>query len=386
MRAARALYFTYYAAMAALLPYLTLYYQHTGLSSAQIGILAGLMPLMLLIGAPLWAEAADASGRHRMVLWLSLGASLILALGLALATSFVPLALLVALFALSVAPVMPLVDHAVIEALGDEAHQYGRQRVWGAYGWVLAAPAVGWLTERQGMPWMFVVYAGAMLLALVVATRVPATSTIGAQRFGAGLLRMLRDVRWLAFLTATFVGGLSLSLALNFLPLYLRALGADLTLIGLAITVATLSELPVLAFGGYLLLRLGARTILIASLFALSLRTALYPLIDVPAWVLVVQLLHGPTFGALWIAGVAYAKRLAPRGRGAAAQGLFSGVTMGLGGVAGGLYGGVTYDWLGPGWMFNLAAGLTLASAGLLAFATRRDAHAVDGPGAARVS
>jgi len=374
MRAARALYFTYYAAMAALLPYLTLYYQHTGLSSAQIGLLAGLMPLMLLIGAPLWAEVADASGRYRMVLWSSLGASLLLAVGLGLATSFVPLTLLVALFALSVAPVMPLVDHAVVEGLGDQAHQYGRQRVWGAYGWALVAPAVGWLTERHGMPWMFVIYAAGMLAALGVSLRLPVPSAIGTQRFGAGLLRMLRDAHWLAFLTAAFVGGLSLSLALNFLPLYLRAIGADLTLIGLAITAATLSELPVLAFSGALLLRLGSRRILIASLLALSLRTALYPLIGVPVWVLAVQLLHGPTFGALWIAGVAYAKQRAPHGRGAAAQGLFSGVTMGLGGLAGGLYGGLTYDWLGPGWMFGLAAALTLASAGLLTVVTRRDA------------
>lgn len=373
MRAARALYFTYYAAMAAVLPYLALYYEDAGLSGAQIGMLAGLLPLMMMVGAPLWAEFADASGRHRHVLWLSLTASMLLALGLSLAGSFLPLAVLVALFAFSIAPVMPLLDHAVIEALGDDAHQYGRQRIWGAYGWGLSAPAVGWLTERLGLAWVFYVYTAVMLVGLLVAFRAPVSSAASGHRFGAGLATMLRDIRWLAFLFAVFVGGISLSLSLNFLPLYMRSLGADLTLVGLGITAATLSELPVLAFGGALLVHLGPRRILILSLLAYTLRMVLYPLIAVPVWILPVQLLHGPTFGAMWIAGVAYAKHLAPRGAGAAAQGLFTGVAMGLGGFAGGLFGGVTYDWLGPRWMFGLTAALTLISAALLAATTSHD-------------
>jgi MFS transporter, PPP family, 3-phenylpropionic acid transporter len=367
MRAARALYFSYYAAMAAVLPYLALYYQDAGLSGAQIGMLAGLMPLMMMVGAPVWAEFADSSGRHRHVLWLSLSASMVLALGLSLVGSFLPLAVLVALFAFSVAPVMPLVDHAVLEALGDDAHRYGRQRVWGAYGWGLSAPAVGWVTDRLGLSWMFYVYVAAMLVALLVAFRAPVGSAASGRRFGAGLATMLRDVRWLAFLFTVFVGGICLSLSLNFLPLYMREIGADLTLVGFGITAATLSELPILAFGGALLVRLGPRRMLILSLLAYALRMALYPLIAVPAWILPVQLLHGPTFAVMWIAGVAHAKHLAPSGAGAAAQGLFTGVAMGLGGFAGGLFGGVTYDWLGPGWMFGLAAALALLSAALMA-------------------
>ncbi len=373
MRAARALYFTYFAALAAVLPFLSLYYESAGLTASQIGVLASLMPLMMLIGAPLWAEFGDATGRYRLVLTAALGLSIAFALGLSLAGSFLPLALLVALFAFSIAPVMPLVDHAVLEALGDKSHLYGRQRIWGAYGWGPAAPAIGWVTDRFGIDWMFVFYAAVMALALVVARRIPLATDGVRRRFGSGIGTMVRDVRWLAFLFAAFVGGISLSVTLNFLPLYMRAIGADRTLVGLGITVATVSELPILAFAGTLLVRLGARRILIASLLAYALRLALYPLITVPGWILAVQLLHGPTFGAMWIAGVAYAKRLAPTGAGAAAQGLFTGVAMGLSGFVGGLYGGFTYQWLGPSWMFGLAAGLALAGAVLLAFATRRD-------------
>ena len=370
MRAARALYFTYYTAMAALLPYLALYYESSGLSGSQIGLLTGLMPLFGLIGAPLWAEFADATGRYRLVLWCSLGGSVALALGMSLTVSFVPLAVLIALFALSIAPVMPLVDHAVLEALGERAHEYGRQRIWGAYGWGITAPIVGWVTERFGLSWVFTIYAAVMVAALLVTFRIPIRSAVSGHRFGTGLAAMLRDVRWLAFLFAVFVAGIGSALVLNFLPLYLRSLGADLTLVGLGITAAALSELPVLALGGALLMRLGPRRILIVAALTWAVRLALYPLIAVPAWIVPIQLLHGPTFAAMWIAGVAYAKYLAPRGAGAAAQGLYTGVTVGLGGFVGGLFGGFTYDWLGPHWMFRLAALLSLAAAGLLVVAT----------------
>ncbi len=373
MRAARALYFTYYAALAALLPYLALYYQSAGLTGPQIGLLSGLMPLLGLIGAPLWAEFADATGRYRLVLATSLGATIVFVLGLSLAASFVPMAVLVVLFALAIAPVMPLVDHSVVEALGERAHEYGRQRIWGAYGWGITAPIVGWTTDRLGLGWIFPIYAVVMIAALVVTLRLPVPTAVAGHRFGAGLASMLRDTRWFGFLGTVFVSGICSSLVLTFLPLYWRALGGDLTLIGLGVTTAAISELPVLAFGGALLLRIGARRILIAASLAWAVRLALYPLIAEPLWIAPVQLLHGPTFAAVWIAGVAYANHLAPRGAGGAAQGLFTGVSIGLGGFAGAILGGIAFEALGAQGMFGAGAALALAAAALMALSTRSD-------------
>ena len=53
MNKAKLFYFIFYAAMAALSPFLTLYYQSLGLSGTQIGLLAGLVPLTgMLSGTP----------------------------------------------------------------------------------------------------------------------------------------------------------------------------------------------------------------------------------------------------------------------------------------------------------------------------------------------
>ncbi|MEZ4659403.1 MAG: MFS transporter [Caldilineaceae bacterium] len=79
--------------------------------------------------------------------------------------------------------------------------------------------------------------------------------------------------------------------------------------------------LLVLAFGGR-----------IVRLFA-------YAVISQPVLVLPVQLLHGLTFSAMWVAGVAYADRIAPPGLGATAQGQFAGVSeAGLSSATGAAY------------------------------------------------
>jgi MFS transporter, PPP family, 3-phenylpropionic acid transporter len=367
MRPARAFYFLYYAALAALMPYLAIYFASRGLSGLEIGILTSLVPLVTMLGAPFWTEVADATGRHRAVLVAVIGVVLVAAFGLSLATHVVPLALLTALLAFHLAPTMPLLDHAVLEALGDRAHAYGRQRVWGAFGWAAAAPAAGWATSSFGLPWAFYLFLAIMPWVAFAAARVPYAATTGTRRIGGGLSLVLRDTRWIPFLFTGFSGGVGLALASYFLPLHLRDLGAPFTLIGVAVAIPAVSEIPFMVFGGLLLASVGSRRMLIVAVAMMALRLLLSGLITDHLALALVQALHGPSFGVLWIAGVAYARELAPQGSRAVAQGLFLAVTGGLGGFAGSLLGGVTYDALGGAGTFLVAAAFTALAAVLLA-------------------
>lgn len=377
MRPARTFYFLYYAALAALMPYLAIYFASRGLSGLEIGILTSILPLVTMVGAPFWTEIADATGRHRAVLVVAVAVVLAAAFGLSLATDAVPLALLTALLAFHLAPAMPLLDHAVLEALGDRAHAYGRQRVWGAVGWAVSAPAAGWATSTYGLPWAFFLFLAIMPWVAVVAVRVPFAASVGRRRIGGGLALVLRDRRWIPFLVTGFAGGVGLALVSYFLPLHLRDLGGSLTLIGVAVAIPAISEVPFMGLGGLLLARVGPRPMLVAAVAAMALRLLLSGAISDPAALAMVQVLHGPSFGVLWIAGVAYARELAPQGSRAVAQGLFVAVTGGLGGFAGSLLGGATYDALGGSGTFLVAAALTASAAVLLALGGRRGGSVV---------
>ena len=151
----KAFYFCFYAAGAALMPFLVLYYEILGLSGRQIGFLAGISPLVSLVGAPLWGGLADITRRHKLVWTIAIAGAITMALVLSQVTVFLLLIPVVIIYALFAAPIIPLADNAVMALLGDRKNQYGRQRIWGAVGWGVAAPFIGQLIESRGLQWAF---------------------------------------------------------------------------------------------------------------------------------------------------------------------------------------------------------------------------------------
>lgn len=151
----RLFYFCYFAAMASFAPFLALYYRQIGLSEGQIGLLAGIPPLLGLVAAPLWGGLADATQQHKRLLSLTvIGAASAVAL-LSQVTTLPWLLAAVVLYAFCNNPIMPLVDNAVLLLLGDRKAEYGKHRLWGAVGWGVTAIVLGALIESAGLQWAF---------------------------------------------------------------------------------------------------------------------------------------------------------------------------------------------------------------------------------------
>lgn len=362
----KAYYFLYYGAASALIPYLVIYYQMNGLSGRQIGFLTGLSPLITLVSAPLWGGFADRTGRHRSLLNLALIGAGAAAIMLSLTQSFLFLIPVVIAYAFFMSPVMPLVDNSVMDMLGSARKRYGRLRLWGAVGWGVTAPVIGFLIERSGIRWSFIGYLVGLVLGLLVVNQLPIKSAGLGNGFRRGLKTLSTNRRWLAFLGLVFVGGISLSGVSSFLFIRMGDLGAAKTTMGLALTAATVSELPVLFYGEYFLERWGASGVLKTAIFFIGLRVLAYSFTEVPENFLWIQLLHGVTFSAIWMAGVSYAAEIAPAGLGATAQGLFSGTMLGLSSAVGSMLAGVLYQGIGAVAMFRWLGLLPLA--GLLLY------------------
>ncbi len=363
----RLFYFCYFAAMAALTPFLALYYRQIGLSEGQIGLLAGIPPLLGLVAAPLWGALADATQQHRRLLTVAvIGSAGAVAL-LSQVTSLAWLLPVVALYAFCNNPIIPLVDNSVLLMLGDRKAEYGKHRLWGAIGWGVAATVFGALIERSGLQWAFV---GSIVLlggCLYAAQKLKVQPISIGQPFWQGMRFFITRWPWVVFLITLFLNGMAGGVGNNFLFLYLDQLQASKSLMGLSLLVATLSELPIFFYGDRLLQRFGARGLLLIALGANAIRMFSYALMPA-AWVtLPIHLLHGLTFSAMWLAGVSYTNRAAPPGMGATAQGLLSGVSMGLAGAAGALLGGRLYETVGPAAMFGWSGLIVLV--GLLFFA-----------------
>lgn len=236
----------------------------------------------------------------------------------------------------------------------------------------LAAPAVGWMVERSGLGWSFRAYLLTMLACLLAAVRLPVAHPHLAGPFRQGLGILLRDRRWRLFLFAAFAGGMGLAPIHHFLFLDMQDLQAGQLAMGLALSCATVSELVVFLVADRMLRRWPLRRLLVVAMLVLAARLLAYAAASAAWQVLLIQLLHGPTFALMWVAGVTGTSRLAPVGLGATAQGLFAGVNFGLGGAAGGLVGGVLYQAFGGTGLYLSAATWVLAAALLFLLVSRR--------------
>lgn len=370
-----AFYFLYFAAAAALIPFIVLFYQSLGFSGAQIGLLAGMAPLIAMVGAPLWTNLADRTGRHRLIMSLVMAGLIAVVLIIPTLSALLPVALMIALYSLLGSPIVSFSDSATMHMLGDERDQYGRVRMGGTFGWALTAPLAGLLVEKNGLPVAFWTYAALMALTLVVSqglifdARSPADAP-GAARDGVQTL--VRNQRWALFLAMAFVCGVGFASVNTYLFAYMQELGASAGVMGLALTLATLSELPVLFFADRLLKRLGSFGLLTLGMAATGIRLLFFAAASAPAGVLAFQFLNGLTFPAVWVAGVSFAHENAPPGLRATAQGLFGAMIFGIGAAVGGLLGGLLLEAVGGRAMYLVFGLLVLGSLALLAPLERR--------------
>ncbi len=361
--------FLFFAGSATVSPFVILYYQGLGLSGAQIGILAGVGPLITLAGAPLWTGLADATHRHRACM------SAAILGGVAALTVFpfldtfaeiLPVAMLLSFF---FAPIASFADSAAMHMLGEERAQYGRIRLGGSLGFGLAAPVAGALVHRHGLTAAFWGSAVLFALGLLVSQKLIHSGARPAAGSAGGLRAFLANPRWPPFLALSLAAGLSLSALNTFFYPYMAGLGADESTMGLALTLGVISEIPVLFYGDRLLRLLKAYGLLLVAMTLTGIRLLLFAAAATPGVALAIQLMNGLSFPAVWIAGVAYADENAPTGGHAFAQGLFGATVLGLGMAAGGLVGGPLLGALGGRGLylvFGIGILLTVGSVTLL--------------------
>jgi predicted MFS family arabinose efflux permease len=211
----------------------------------------------------------------------------------------------------------------------------------------LAAYLAGVLVQKYGLSLAFWGGAALLLLALITSQKLihnPQTVRVSTRQ---GIGTLLANRRWLLFLMLAFAGGLSLAGTNTYLFPFLKELGASESTMGLALTIGTISEIPVLYFGHHLVRRFKPFGLLILAMVFTGVRLLAFAASSTPNLVLIVQLFNGLTFPAMWIAGVAYADENAPAGLGATAQGMFGAMVFGFGTAVGGFAGGPLLESIG---------------------------------------
>jgi PPP family 3-phenylpropionic acid transporter len=366
-------YMLYYAAVSFYMPFIVIYFQGLGFSGAQIGLLTGIAPLITLVGAPLWTGLADARHCHKLIMSLALFSAAVLAIIFPWTKTLLPVLLLVGLFSLFSAPIISFADSATMSMLAGEKEMYGRVRLGGTIGWGLMAPVAGILIQAYGINLAFWGYAALILATLLISQKLTFKQSVTTVSLQGDVRRMLTNRRWVFFLSLAFVGGIAFASVNSFLFPYLEELGASRTTMGIALTISTLGELPVLFFANLLLKRFKSFGLFVIGITITGIRLLLYAAFNFPAGILFFQLLNGMTFPIVWVAGVSYVDENSPVDMKATGQGLLGATVLGFGGALGGLLGGLMLGSFGGQAMYLVIGIIVLVSVGVVTLLYKAD-------------
>lgn len=367
-----AIYFATFFAFSAVGPYLPLYYSSMHFNGVQIGVLLGIGPLISLFATPFWTGLADSRNRHRLALLGGLASLIAIYALFPFLASFEQILFAIIVLALVSSHVVPLQDSAIIYMLGGQRDLYGRLRAWGTVGWGLGAPLFGMLFNVFGLRLMFAAISITMLANLILVRKLEFQTTSQPIPAFTGLKQLFQSARWQLFFLTVFLAALGLSAHSAYLALLVDGLGPQgqtlfnlaipaYAIVGIALALGTIVELPVMIFSKQLILALGDRGLFLGSLLALSIRNMSYAFSANALHVLLTQLLHGFTFALIWLGGINFVAKYAPNGMTSTTQGLFNTVLLGIGFAIGSLLNGYLIDIVGVGMMFGINAAMVFS-------------------------
>ena len=343
-----------------------------GLSPQEISVITALPIFIRVALTPAAGAYADAQGNHRaMIISLSLAAAALVLVMTPLST-FWPLLFGAVPYAIAISTMMPLTETIAVAGVRSAGHDYGRMRLWGSLAFLVAIVAAGRLTDEHGPSvaiWLLLAATVATVCASIVlpkpvVERVQETTEVRPPQSGLSRALLLQPV-FVVFLLAVGVILCSHAAFYTFGALHLSGQGISGQQFGILWAVSIAAEIGVLAYSAKVLARLGPLELILVAGIAGVLRWGAMS-VDPPfAALLIIQALHGATYGAAHLGAIHFIARAVP-GRGAGtAQALYSSISNGLFTALSTLAAGHVYPELGGRTFLVMAAlcGLGVAAA-----------------------
>jgi PPP family 3-phenylpropionic acid transporter len=351
-------YFFYYATVGAFMPYWSPYLEARGFSAVQMGLAYAVMGLSRSVVPLAWGAWADRRGARVDLIRRASLAALLLFLVIPFAPSVGWIAALMIGYTLFWHALLPQFEVVALNHLHASGGDYGRVRLWGSVGFVVAVLGLGAALDRTGILWLPGLVGVFWLGMAVTAWRVPEPPTFqGDQLVTASLRKVLRDPAVLALLLVCFASQLSFAPYYNFFTLFLIKHDYSRGFAGLLWALGVIAEIIMFMYMGRVIKRFGARKVMLAAMLGTGLRWLLTALaVDSMPVLLLVQISHALTFGAYHATAMHYVQRKFPGALHGRGQAVYNGVAYGLGGSIGSLVSGYLWESISPESVFLGAA------------------------------
>lgn len=362
-------YLCYFGQLGVFIPYLGVFLDGRGFSSAEIGQLSGLITLARIIGPNLWASLADKSGKGLNVLQLGALLTLCSFCSLYLFDSFWGLTLGFALTMMFWSAILPQIEVLTLSCVLGSNSRYGRIRLWGSIGYIVLTITTGLMIDLFSSEAPIVI-STMVLLSLFIASLLlsePHTKH-EEEKAISSVWDKVKTPLFLTFIFSAMLLQLSFGAYYGFFALYTRDLGYSGQATGWLIALGVMVEIAIFMVAGSLIKKYGVKWMLIFSMGLTSLRWILLAqFADYIGVLILSQTLHAFSFGMTHSASIYFIHHYFGKKYQSRGQAIYISIAFGIGGAAGSFLAGHFWQQgMGAQVTFQLAALSALAGALIL--------------------
>ena len=329
------------------LPYFPLWLKAQGLSAVEIGLVTSVPLFIRIATTPMIGIAADRSGSVKGVVLAGAGVAMLSALALMGVEGLWPILVLFSVFQIASLALMPLAEVVAMREVRQHGLDYGRMRLWGSLAFIAANLGGGLALAGYGAHSILVLIIAASLVTLLAGAGLPGGGARRETGKGISLKAMMVQLARADLLLIMAASGLiqaAHAVYYAFSAIHWQAQGLPETTFGVLWSIGVIAEVVLFAYAGRALKRIGALNMIAIGAAGSLVRWGAMASDPSFGLLVVLQLLHGLTFGATHL-GVVHAiqERVRPD-QAASAQSLHSALSSGImmGGamaLAGAIYG-----------------------------------------------
>lgn len=323
------LFATLFVPNAVHLAFFPVWLKNAGYSSFEISTLLSAPVLIRIFATPPVTFYADRSPERAFVMIAIAAIAFALSLMLFIPLHFYGMLILVCVLSAAWSPQVPLADSIALSGVRRFGLDYASVRIWGSILFLAVNVCTGFVVQYFGSGAVPALLMMGFLSVLIAAIAMP---RLGRRRrlSDAGLIpaatQSLRRPAVLVFLLATGLIQASHGYLYSFGSIYWKESGISAQSVGFLWAIPVFAEIVVFRLYKGLLGSVRPELVLLIAGGLAVVRWALFPLIGTaelgfPGFV-IVQLLHGFTFGATYLAQQTYLAEAVPEAQAGSAQGL----------------------------------------------------------------
>ncbi|MDT8862944.1 MFS transporter [Alkalihalobacillus sp. MEB130] len=343
-----------YSTMTIFGTFLPIYFRENGLSGTEIGWLLAIGPIASIISQPVMGFLSDKYRSTKRTIVACLTGAIAISFILAQVDSFIGFFLVLFFFFFFISSVNPLGDSIARQTSEDEKVSFGFIRMWGSLGFGVTALVIGYVFTIIGIDKIFLAIIICLFVTLAIAFSITERRKTNKPVTLIDAVKMGLEPRLFVFLLVVMFIFITHRTNDNYLGLYIVELGGNESYIGLATFIGVASECLVLATGAFWFKKFHETTFIMIAGSLYSIRWFFMTVISDPQLLLVLQLLHGVTFGILFLSAFQYVSKILPKHLLATGHVLFFTILFGVTAMIGSLGGGMIIEFLSIKFLYFL--------------------------------